>query len=221
IVTCLKEDRFRLAFQPIVDATAGEIIMHEALLRMADSEGELIAAAHLIPIAEKLGLVRLIDRTVVQLAISTLLTHPRARLSFNVSGITTADPRWRSQLVDMLSAHRNIMPRVTVEITEAVALADFEKTTGFTKILRDLGCTVAIDDFGASYASFRNLRGLNVDMLKLDGSFCDGLSRDRDNQYFVASFIDLARKIGIKTVAEWVQSKEDAEFLRSSGIDYL
>ena len=121
----------------------------------------------------------------------------------------------------MLSAHRNIMPRVTVEITEAVALADFEETTGFTKILRDLGCTVAIDDFGASYVSFRNLRGLNVDMLKLDGSFCDGLSHDRDNQYFVASFIDLARKLGIKTVAEWVQSKEDAEFLRSSGIDYL
>jgi diguanylate cyclase (GGDEF)-like protein len=221
IVTCLKENRFRLAYQPIVSAATGETIMHEALLRMADSQGELIAAAHLIPIAEKLGLVRLIDRTVVQQAISTLLTHPRARLSFNVSGITTADPRWCSQLVDMLSAHRHIMPRVTVEITEAVALADFEETTAFTRILRDLGCTVAIDDFGASYVSFRNLRGLNVDMLKLDGSFCDGLSRDRDNQYFVASFIDLARKLGIKTVAEWVQSKEDAEFLRSSGIDYL
>jgi diguanylate cyclase (GGDEF)-like protein len=221
IVTCLKEDRFRLAFQPIVSAATGEAAMHEALLRMTDSEGELIAAAHLIPIAEKLGLVRLIDRTVVQLAISTLLNHAEARLAFNISGITATDPRWCHQLIDMLAAHRGIMPRTTVEITESVALADLEETASFTKSLRDLGCTVAIDDFGSGYASFRNLRALNVDFLKLDGSFCDGVSRNKDNQYFVASFIDLARKFGIKTVAEWVQSPADAEFLRLAGIDLL
>src|SRR5439155_836447 len=83
IVTCLKEDRFQLAFQPIVSAATGETILHEALLRMTDGARELIAAAHLIPIAEKLGLVRLIDRTVVQLAIATVLAYPDARLSFN------------------------------------------------------------------------------------------------------------------------------------------
>jgi diguanylate cyclase (GGDEF)-like protein len=221
IVTCLKEDRFRLAFQPIVGATTREPIMHEALLRMTDSEGDLIAAAHLIPIAEKLGLVRLIDRTVVQLAIATLLTHAEARLSFNVSGITATDPRWCRQLVDMLAAHRDVTPRITIEITETVALADLEETASFTRTLRDLGCAVAIDDFGSGYSSFRNLRALNVDLLKLDGSFCDGVSRNQDNQYFVAAFIDLARKFGIRTVAEWVQSEEDAEFLRLSGIDYL
>src|SRR5439155_14550546 len=121
IVTCLKEDRFRLAFQPIIAADSGQTVMHEALLRMSDSEGELIAAAHLIPIAEKLGLVRLIDRTVVQLAIATLLTHSEARIAFNVSGITATDPRWCRQLVDMLDAHRDITPRITVEITETVA----------------------------------------------------------------------------------------------------
>lgn len=221
IVTCLKEDRFRLAFQPIVSAKTGETVMHEALLRMNDSEGDLIAAAHLIPIAEKLGLVRLIDRTVVQLAIAALLTHPEARLTFNVSGTTATDPRWCHQLVDMLAAHRDVAPRITAEITETVALADLDETASFTKTLRDLGCGVAIDDFGSGYSSFRNLRALNVDLLKLDGSFCDGVSRNQDNQYFVAAFIDLARKFGIQTVAEWVQSEEDAEFLRLAGIDYL
>src|SRR4029079_18459214 len=83
IVACLKEDRFKLAFQPIVDATTSDVVMHEALLRMADARGDMIAAAHLIPIAEKLGLVRLIDRTVAHLTLSTPLAYPPARLRFN------------------------------------------------------------------------------------------------------------------------------------------
>jgi EAL domain-containing protein (putative c-di-GMP-specific phosphodiesterase class I) len=84
-----------------------------------------------------------------------------------------------------------------------------------------LGCSVALDDFGAGYTSFRNLKVLNVDMVKLDGSFCENLSTNRDNQYFVRSLIDLAKKFDLKTVAEWVQTKEDAILLSSWGIDYL
>src|SRR5205085_11577340 len=154
-------------------------------------------------------------------AIATVLAYPDARLSFNVSGTSATDPRWCRQLTDMLAAHRDVTPRITVEITETVVLADLEETGRFTKTLRDLGCAVAIDDFGSGYSSFRNLRALSVDLLKLDGSFCDGISGNRDNQYFVASFVDLARKFGIKTVAEWVQCEEDAGFLRLAGVDYL
>ena len=79
IVRCLREDRFRLAFQPVVDATTGEPVFHEALLRMTDQAGEIIAAAHLIPIAEKLGLVRLIDRAVVQMTVAALNKFPDAQ----------------------------------------------------------------------------------------------------------------------------------------------
>jgi diguanylate cyclase (GGDEF)-like protein len=221
IVACLREDRFRLAYQPIVDAKSGAVAMHEALLRMADMSGEMIAAAHLIPIAEKLGLVRLIDRSVVQMALAALHTYPEARLSFNVSGVTATDPRWFSQLTDILSTHRDVNDRLIVEITETVALSDLDETARFTSALKEFGCKVAIDDFGAGYTSFRNLKALSVDILKLDGSFCDGLKQNQDNQYFVRSLIDLARKFELKTVAEWVQSPEDAEFLRAWGVDYL
>lgn len=221
IVACLKEDRFKLAFQPIVDAVSTDVVMHEALLRMADARGDMIAAAHLIPIAEKLGLVRLIDRTVAQLTVSTLLAYPQANLTFNVSGITATDPRWFGQLTEILKAHREVTPRLTVEITETVALGDLDETVRFTGTLRDLGCRVAIDDFGAGYTSFRNLKALNVDILKLDGSFCANLSENQENQYFVRSLIDMARQFGIKTVAEWVETPEDAEFLRNWGADYL
>ena len=85
-----------------------------------------------------------------------------------VSGTTATDPRWCRQLTDMLAAHRDVTPRITVEITETVVLADLEETARFTKTLRDLGCAVAIDDFGSGYSSFRNLRALSVDLLKLD-----------------------------------------------------
>ena len=221
IVACLKEDRFRLAFQPIVSAATGEHVMYEALLRMADSSGEVIAAAHLIPIAEKLGLVRLIDRTVVQLAVKTLLDYPDARITFNVSGTTATDPRWFSQLTDILAAHKDITNRLTVEITETVALSDLDETARFTSTLRELGCAVAIDDFGAGYTSFRNLKSLNVDVLKIDGTFCQKLKQNPDNQYFVQSLIDLAKKFDLKTVAEWMESPEDAELLTSWGVDYL
>jgi diguanylate cyclase (GGDEF)-like protein len=221
IVACLKENRFRLAYQPIVSAATGEAVMHEALLRMSDADGEVIAAAHLIPIAEKLGLVRLIDRTVVQLAVKTLLDYPDARITFNVSGTTATDPRWFSQLTDILAAHNEITNRLTVEITETVALSDLEETARFTSTLRELGCAVAIDDFGAGYTSFRNLKSLNVDILKIDGTFCQKLKQNPDNQYFVQSLIDLARKFDLKTIAEWMESPEDAELLTSWGIDYL
>lgn len=221
IVACLKEDRFKLAFQPIVDATTKDVVMHEALLRMADARGDMIAAAHLIPIAEKLGLVRLIDRTVAQLTVSTLLAYPQAHLSFNVSGITATDPRWFGQLTEILKAHREVTPRLIVEITETVALGDLDETVRFTTALRDLGCRVAIDDFGAGYTSFRNLKALNVDILKLDGSFCANLAANPENQYFVRSLIDMARKFDLKTIAEWVETPEDADFLRQWGADYL
>ena len=96
-----------------------------------------------------------------------------------------------------------------------MALGDLDETVRFTSALRDLGCAVAIDDFGAGYTSFRNLKALNVDILKLDGSFCASLAENPDNQYFVRSLIDLARKFELKTVAEWVETAEDAEFLRN------
>ncbi len=87
--------------------------------------------------------------------------------------------------------------------------------------LRDLGCKVAIDDFGAGYTSFRNLKELDVDIVKLDGAFCDNLSGNPDNQYFVRSLVDLAHNLDLKIVAEWVQTEEDAELLRGWGVDYF
>jgi diguanylate cyclase (GGDEF)-like protein len=221
IVRCLREERFRLAFQPVVDVRTGEPAFHEALLRLTDQAGEIVAAGHLIPIAEKLGLVRLIDRAVVQMAVTALTRFPDARLSFNISGTTATDPRWYPHIIEILASNRAVTSRLIVEITETVALGDMSETTRFVEQLRELGCTVAIDDFGAGYTSFRSLRAMPVDILKLDGTFCSNLAGNTDNQYFVRSLIDMARTFGIRTVAEWVETEEDAALLRQWGIDLM
>ncbi len=222
IVKCLKEDRFKLAFQPIIDAKSGLPVMHEALLRLQEAQGtELITAAHLVPVAERLGLVRLVDRAVMQLIFQTLHSYPEAKLSMNVSATTATDPHWFEQLVDVIRANEKAANRLTVEITETVALSDLKTTRRFVEELRHVGCGVAIDDFGSGYTSFRNLRELPVNILKLDGSFCHDLAGNSDNEYMVRSLIDLSGKFKLKTVAEWVETEQDAELLKAWGIDYM
>ena len=221
IVRCLKEQRLHLAFQPVMDARTLKPAFHEALLRLTDHAGEAIAASQLVPVAEKLGLVRLIDRAVVELAVEALHSHPEARISINISGTTATDPRWYPKITSMLAGHRDVARRLIVEITETVALGDLSDTTRFVEQLRELGVLVAIDDFGAGYTSFRNLRAMPIGMLKIDGSFCRGLSANPDNRYFVRALIDLARAFGLRTVAEWVESEADAALLQSWGIDMM
>jgi diguanylate cyclase (GGDEF)-like protein len=222
IVKCLKEDRFKLAFQPIVSAKSGNIELHEALLRMVEGEqSDLIAASHLVPVAEHLGLVRLIDRSVMQMIVQTLHAYPQSSLTMNVSGTTATDPHWYGQLLEVINENAVIAPRLIVEITETVALSDLKSTRQFVDSLRKAGCGVAIDDFGAGYTSFRNLRELPVTMLKLDGTFCGNLRKNKDNEYMVRSLLDLSQKFNLKTVAEWVEQEDDAEDLKTWGVDYL
>ena len=148
--------------------------MHEALLRIIPAT----ATAKRLPppissrSPRSSGLVRLIDRRITMLAVQRLQRFPDARLSLNVSGITATDPRWYGQLTEILSEQREINDRLTIEITETVALNDLNETARFIAALRELGCSVAIDDFGAGYTSFRNIKLLNIDIVKLDGSFC-------------------------------------------------
>jgi len=95
-----------------------------------------------------------------------------------------------------------------VEITETVAIQDIDDIRGFVTRLKNFGSRIAIDDFGAGYTSFRNLRKLGVDIVKIDGAFVQNIARSADDRAFVQTLIDLARRLQIKTVAEWVQDED-------------
>ncbi len=221
IVKCLKDGTFILAFQPVIEVATGKIVMHEALLRMVDEQGEIIPAGHLIPVAERIGLIRLIDRNVVQMAITTLHTYPDAILSINISENSAMDSRWNRQLLDLLAVDSQIASRITVELSENAAFSDAIPAKRFIADLQAIGCKVAVDDFGAGYTSFRNVQGLNINLIKLDGSFCHNLKHNANSRFYAKSLIDLGKTFGMKTVAEWVESQEDAEVLSELGIDFM
>lgn len=221
IVTALNERRILLAYEPIVDSHTRETKFFECLMRIQRSDGSIVPAHSVIPVAERLGLVRLIDHRVLELAVDQLVAHPNLQASLNVSPASTTDPDWWVRLGALLRAHRNVAERLIVEITEMAAIQDVDDTRGFVTRVKDLGCRIAIDDFGAGYTSFRNLRKLGVDIVKIDGAFVQNIVRSEDDRAFVRTMIDLARRLNLKTVAEWVQDDQGAKMLSAWGCDYL
>ncbi|MEK9965813.1 MAG: EAL domain-containing protein, partial [Rhodospirillaceae bacterium] len=217
----LKENRFTLAYQPIVSTETGEVAFYEGLARMLDEDGKPIAAGGFVPVVEKMGLMRLIDRKVLGLGFDTLERNPDIQLSINVSGLTAVDPIWLRELEDRLEGRRDIASRLILEITETVALDDIDDSSRFVDSLNKFGCRVALDDFGAGFTSFRHLRALNVAMVKIDGSFVRDLTTNDENLLFVRTLANLAKGIGLESVAEWVETEAEAELLRSEGLDYL
>jgi diguanylate cyclase (GGDEF)-like protein len=221
IVTALNERRIRLAFEPIVETVSRRIAFHECLMRVRRPDGEIITAQDVIPLAEHLGFVRLLDHRVLELVIAELANSPGFRASLNVSPLSAVDPDWWSALVSLLRLNAGVAERLTVEITETAAIQDIDDTRGFVARVKDLGCRISIDDFGAGYTSFRNLRKLGVDMIKIDGAFVENMINSEDDRAFVLTMIDLGKRMKLATVAERVQTEEVARLLADCGCDYL
>ncbi|MGT2438739.1 EAL domain-containing protein [Bradyrhizobium betae] len=221
IVTALNERRIKLAYEPVVSAASRERAFHECLVRMDQGGGQVLLAPDIVPVAERLGLIRLVDHRVLELVVAELAAAPHICLSLNISPDTTMDPDWWASIESLMRAHPGVADRLIVEITETVAIQDIEDVRGFVTRLKNFGSRIAIDDFGAGYTSFRNLRKLGVDIVKIDGAFVQNITHSADDRAFVQTLIDLARRLDIKTVAEWVQDEDAANMLRDWGCDYI
>jgi diguanylate cyclase (GGDEF)-like protein len=221
IVTALNERRIAMAYEPVVAARSREAAFYECLVRMEQDDGQVLLAPDIVPVAERLGLIRLVDHRVLELVIAELANSPAVRLSLNISPDTTMDPDWWTSIECLMRAHPGVGERLIVEITETVAIQDINDVRGFVTRLKNFGSHIAIDDFGAGYTSFRNLRKLGVDIVKIDGAFVQNIAQSADDRAFVQTLIDLARRLQIKTVAEWVQDQESAVMLREWGCDYI
>jgi EAL domain-containing protein (putative c-di-GMP-specific phosphodiesterase class I) len=221
IVAALNERRVTLAYEPVVDTASRQTAFYECLMRVRRSDGSFAHANEIIPVAERVGLVRLLDHRVLEMVVQELKSAPSLRASVNVSSASTTDPTWWNGLGGMLRAHPGVGERLTIEITETAAIRDIDEARGFVARVKDLGCKIAIDDFGAGYTSFRNLRKLGVDIVKIDGAFIQDIARSEDDRAFAHTLIDLAHRLGLKTVAEWVRDEQAANLLREWGCDYL
>ncbi|MGZ8416211.1 MAG: EAL domain-containing protein [Methyloceanibacter sp.] len=221
VVRALNDRRMILALQPIVTSRSHDPELYECLLRMKRLDGSIASAAEFIPVAEQFGLAKLVDHRALELAVELLSSAPDIKLALNVSAATATDPQWLQGLEAFSGKAAGIAERLTIEITETAAISDLHETAKFVAALQALGCRVALDDFGAGYTSFRNLRLLGVDKVKIDGSFIQNLGTQAEDELFVRTLIDLAKSFGITTVGEWVGDEKTAKLLEKAGVSYM
>ena len=221
IVTALNGRRVEIELEPVVHAATGVPAFYEALVRLRTEDGALLSPQAFLPVAERVGLVSLIDHRVLELAIEQLARQPDLTLSINFSGATIQDVDLPDRVLASFAMNPTLANRLIIEITETAAISDLEKTGQVIEILKKAGCRVAMDDFGAGHTSFRNLRSLAFDIIKVDGAFVQNIVRSSDDRFFVRTLLDLANHLGIATVAEWVEDEETAGLLRGWGVTYF
>ena len=219
----LETDRFELLYQPLMHITTRTISHYETLLRLPTETGVLRPESFL-PAAFRFGLMPDIDRWVLKRVVQALAeltpSMPGLKLSTNLSGFAFEDEGLADYLKAVLKDHGIEGDRLILEITEQLAVRFAASTDRQLAMLRDLGCELAIDDFGSGYSSFTYLKRLPVDFLKIDGAFIKNLARDKVDQAMVRMVGEVARAAGIETVAEYVNSAATFELLAKYGIDY-
>jgi EAL domain-containing protein (putative c-di-GMP-specific phosphodiesterase class I) len=221
LTQAISENRLRFAFQPIIDSKTGAIAHYEALLRLTTSEGKITSAGALIPVAERMGLIPLIDAQTLRMTVQELRAHPSVVLAFNVSNLTTHDAGWLAQITEYINETPDIGPRMIIELTETAIHRDLKHAAFFCAQLQALGCQIALDDFGSGYTSFRQLKALSMDMVKIDGAFVRDVMDNSDNRFFVKTLLDFTHGFGLKSVAEFVENGETAKLMMEMGVDYL
>lgn len=222
----LDEDRFVLLGQLVIPlhADAG-VVKVEMLLRMLDESGKRLSPGEFMPAAERFHLMGRIDRWVLRNTLDwmrdKLGTCHAKRVGVNLSGQSIGDPSFHAWALDLLkAAGPGLCQALTLEITETVAIANLDQARTFLHAVRGLGLCVALDDFGSGAATFGYLKKLPLDYLKIDGQFVTGLLSDPLDEVTVRSFVDVARVMSLKTVAEFVESAEVMNRLRELGVDF-
>jgi diguanylate cyclase len=227
IERALDENRFALYVQLLTDLKNTTNGIHaEVLVRMIDTDGTMFLPGVFLPAAERFHLATRIDRWVLRNSLDWLLLRPdRAQeiemLCINFSGQSVGDRSFHRQAIEMLiEAGANICQKICIEITETSAITNLADASFFIEQLRDLGIQVALDDFGAGASSFGYLKNLSVNILKIDGQFIKDLLDDPLDDAAVRCFVDVARLIGLKTVAEFVDKPAVLARVKELGIDY-
>jgi diguanylate cyclase (GGDEF)-like protein/PAS domain S-box-containing protein len=225
LLEALDKDQLQLVFQPIVSVSAGRVSHYEVLVRMREPDGTLIAPGKFIPAAEQFGLIQRLDQQIVTKAVRCLAELPRPLdaigLSINLSGLSVSSAEMY-QCIEREVREAGVEPaRITFEITETAACEQLDSAIQFIQKIRQLGCNVSLDDFGVGFSSFSYLKHLRADILKIDGSFIREIHNNNADQLFVKALVDVARGMGMRTIAEFVENEQVYERVRSLGVDYV
>ncbi|HEY3552248.1 MAG TPA: EAL domain-containing protein [Solirubrobacterales bacterium] len=219
----LTQNRLRLATQPIRSLADGGIERYELFLRMTGENGELLPAASFIEVAERSGMVQELDRWVVARALEMMGERERAgnpvSLHMNLSGASLTDLSVLEFIERRLDEGEADPSRCTFEITQTAQVDDYEAAAGFADRLCEFGCEVAIDDYGAGAGPFAYLKKVPFDVIKIDGTFVRDMSRSDADQLVVKAIVEIARGLGKRTIAEFVEDEDTTKLLREYGVD--
>lgn len=218
----LHADRLLLAWQPVVlTKDTKKTIFHEGLIRVLDETGRTIPAGDFMAAVEMQELGRLIDCASLQMGLTALARNPGLRLSINMSARSIGYTRWMSTLHAGLRSNPRVGTRLILEITESSAMQVPELVVAFMEELQREGISFALDDFGAGFTAFRYLKDFFFDIIKIDGQFIRNIHSDPDNQVLTQAMLSVARHFDMFTVAESVETAEEAEWLRQAGVDCM
>ncbi len=220
----LDRDEFLLYAQPVVSLRAERIPRFELFVRLHDRQGTIVGPGTFLPVAERHNLVQEIDRWVIQRAIDLLATvgsGARTRLFVNLSGQSVGNLDLLGFISDEL-LRKSVAPESLVfEVTETSAIGNITRAQEFASRLSSIGCEMALDDFGAGFASFYYLKHITSNFVKIDGEFIRNLANDPTNRLLVKALVDITHGMGKRTVAEHVEDVSALSMLDSYGVDFV
>jgi diguanylate cyclase (GGDEF)-like protein/PAS domain S-box-containing protein len=224
IHAALDENRFSLLAQPIVDYSTGRTSAHELLIRMTDEHGDLIPPGAFLQIAERLDLIQQVDAWVIRRAVRMLAEDQQGGgglpLHVNLSGYSIGDPEILKLIEEQIATVGVAPERLIFEVTETAAIRQLVHARRFGERLNELGCGLALDDFGAGFGSFYYIKHLPFDFLKIDGEFVSNCRASKTDRLVIEAVVAIARGLGKKTIAEYVGDEETVRLLTRLGVDY-
>jgi diguanylate cyclase (GGDEF)-like protein/PAS domain S-box-containing protein len=225
IIDAIKNESFEVYYQPIYGANDEKVYHLEALMRLKDKDGHPISPELIAKTAEEFGTINDITKVIVKKVLQQQSIWREKgidlRVAINISALDISDENFFSMLEENLIKNKIGSDAVSLEITERAAINDLEVASRFISRARDLGIKIEIDDFGIAHSSLSEISSIDFDYLKIDKSFIDKINLSKKSEKVIEFIIFLSKEFGAKTIAEGVETKEQVDWLRKAGCDFI
>ena len=217
IKDAILENRIVVYFQPIIDNATNRVDKYESLIRLIDKEGNIVTPWHFLEIAKKAKLYKKLTKIVIKKSFEAFKDN-KYEFSINLTIDDILDDEITSFILQKLSEYK-ISHRIIFEIVESESIEDFDKVEAFITKIKSYGCKIATDDFGTGYSNFKYLLKLQADFIKIDGSIIRSITKDKRSEVLTSVIVSFAKEMNIKTIGEFVETREIHDKLVELGID--